>query len=160
MNSFTLCLSAARRCVWENRFKANRTFIWLYSPAPLCEILPPTAAANGVSVKNRRRGVYPVTYHPVLSLLGVTCQKVTFQLLVAAHSSLCAPLLGLPGNYSRRDGATSARKLLISMMSCSQLIQETLGFAYVQKRRSALGGTESIKAGGDPLSPKGGSVLE
>lgn len=111
----------------------KRDFYLVIFAGPLCGFLPPTAAANGVSVKNGHRGVYLVTYHPVLSLLGVTCQKVTFLLPVAAHSSLCAPLLGLPGNYSQRGGATSAHKLLISVMSCKQLIQETLGFAYVQK---------------------------
>lgn len=101
--------------------------------SPLCGFLPPTAATNGVSVKNGQWGVYLVTDRPVLSLLGVTCQKVTFLLLVAAHSSLCVPLLGLPGDHSRRDGTTSVRKLLISVMSYKQLIRETLGFAYVQK---------------------------
>lgn len=96
-----------------------------------------------------QRGVYLVTDRPVLALPGVTCQKATFLLPVAAPSSLCVPLLGLPGNYSQRDGATSARKLLISVMSRSQLIQETLGFANVRKE-----GVESMKGGGAPLSQR------
>lgn len=165
MNSFTLRPPAARRCVWVwgggDPIANKRDFYLVTFAGPLCGSLPPTAAANRASVQNVQRGVYLVTYRPVLSPLGgggVACQKVTFLLPVAAHSSPRAPLSGLPGNYSQRGGATSARELLISVMSGKQLIQETLGFCMRARRGGASGGRESIEGGGNPLSQRGGSA--
>lgn len=89
-----------------------------------------------------------MTGRPVLSLLGVTGQKVTFLLLVAAHSSLCVPLLGLPGNYSQRDDTASARELFISAMSCKQLTGETLGVAREQNEGALQGELEALREEG------------
>lgn len=123
-------------------------FYLVLFPGPLSTFLPPTVAPNRGSVKNGEGGVYLVTYHPVLSLLGVTCQKVTFLLLLVPYGSLSGPLLGIPGNYSRQDARKAGCKLILSPFYDEQIPINSRDPQFcICAKAKASGGTKAIKRG-------------